>query len=124
MMFDLENSEPGEAASKPRGRSRTPIFACTAAILGLSTASVFFVMICTCDFPWQTPKALLLLASSLAACLAAAWVLYRIPQFLPNSTPTLRGIAGVAVAIAVRFVELKLAIDCIAWLAARSRACY
>jgi hypothetical protein len=120
-MFDFENSEAGDAAGKTRGQSHAGIWFRIAAILGLITASVFFVMVCTCDFPWQTPKALLLLASSLAACLAAAWVLFRIAQFLPNSAPILRAVAAVAVAIAVRLVELKLAIHCVAWLAERSR---
>jgi hypothetical protein len=120
-MFDLENSNAGQADGKPSRRSPATIWLRVAAIFGLTSASVFFVMICPCDSPWQTPVALVLLLFSLAACLAAAFVLYRLRQFAGNATSILRGVAAVGVVIVVRFVELKLAIDCVAWLAARSQ---
>jgi hypothetical protein len=120
MMFDLENSESRQVFGDAKSRSRASVWLQLIAILGLISTSVFFVMICSCDTPWQTPVALALLAFSLVACLAAAFVLFRLRQFLRNSTPILRAVASVGVVIAVRFLELKLAIDCVTWLAQHS----
>jgi hypothetical protein len=120
-MFELENSEAGEAAGGRGGKSEANIWLRIAAIAGLTTISVLFVMTCPCDSPWQTPGALALLLVSLAACLGAAFVLFHTRQFLRDSAPILRGAAAVGIAIAVRLVELKLAINCVAWLAAHPK---
>jgi hypothetical protein len=117
MIFDLDNP----AAQSPQQRGFRAIWLQALAIVALTSLSVLFVMICTCDTPWQTPSALVLLALSLAACLGAASVLFRLRPFLPNSTPILRAVASVGVAIIARFLELKFAIDSVAWLAQRPR---
>jgi hypothetical protein len=121
MIFDLESSDAGPAAIEPGKHSSARVALRLLAIFGLITASVLFVMVCPCDMPWRTPAALVLLAFSLVACLAAAWVLYRMRQFAPNAAPLLRGVGAVGLVIAARLAELKLALACVAWLATQSR---
>jgi hypothetical protein len=117
MIFDLESSGSGQAPDEAGRQSRAGAWLQLIVILSLITVSVLFVMICACDTPWQTPLALVLLAFSLAACLAAAYVLFRVRRFAGNSGPIVRAVASIGVVIAVRYLELKLAIDCVAWLA-------
>lgn len=121
MILDSRNAEADPPFGAPKWQSRRRMWLRILASAGLTTLSVFFVMVCPCDFPLQTPIAMILLALSLAACLAAALAIFRTQQFLRASTPILRGVAAVVIAITVRFVGLKLAIDCVAWLAARMK---
>jgi hypothetical protein len=117
MTLDLQSPDPGKTTGEPDKTPTTRVALRLSAIFALITTSVLFVLVCPCDILWRTPKASLLLAFSLVATLAAAFVLYRMRRFAADSTPILRGVASLGIVIAVRFVELKLAIDCVAWLA-------
>ena len=121
MMFGSQNLDSDQNTSESNRHFLRRISLRLTAIFGLITASVIFVMVCPCDSPWQKPIALVLLSFSLATCLAAAWVLFGLREFARNSTPILRAVISVGLVIAVRFVELKLAINCVAWLAEHSR---
>lgn len=119
-MFDLENSRAVQAAGEPsRHRLRVIVLRATV-ILALISLSVAFVLLCPCDLPFQRSAAIGLLSLSLVTCLAAATVLFRMQAFLPDSRPILRALASVGIVIAIRYVELILAINGIARLAERS----
>ena len=120
-MFDLENSRDVRFADEPtRHHLGRTVLRC-GAVMTLVSLSVGFILICSCDLPFQEPASLALLSLSLAACLAAAWVLFRLRAFLPDSQPILRAVTAVGIVIAVRYVELMLVINGIARLAQRPR---
>ena len=118
-MFDLEDSRDVESAGRPSVHRRRLAAQRGAAIFALITLSVAFALLCPCDLPWRKPAAVALLSLSLAACLAAAFVLFRMRAFLPDSQQILRALASLGIVIAVRYVALILAINGIARLAER-----
>jgi len=121
MTLSSQSSEADQSSQKSIRQVPRGVWLRSLVIAGLITVSVILIMICPCDLPWREPIAPVLLLCSLAACLAAAFVLFHVRQFARNSQPILRAAASIGIVIAVRYVELKLAIDCVAWLAGHSR---
>jgi predicted membrane channel-forming protein YqfA (hemolysin III family) len=92
-----------------------------ASIFGLISASTAALLLCPCDCTSQNPRAILLIALSIALGGCAAVLIYREMRRRSDITAFLKAVSAIAIVVFGVYAEFTVAMDCIAWLARRGR---
>jgi hypothetical protein len=120
MLFESHVAEENSGGKGSRLGPRARLWLSNARIFALTTASTAVLLLCPCDRPGGSARAVLLVAVSTLLGLAAAALVYRRVQSIAGITEFLKVVIAIAVAGLCVYAEFEAAGDVIAWLAQRA----